>query len=60
MSAVPRFFSIARPHDPLWTQLLSRMFDRNDCNSMAVSGMQNRAGAKTRTPSTELLFGKES
>ena len=41
MSAMSGFLQLARPHDPMWTQFLSRLFDKNAAGSLALSRMQN-------------------
>ena len=52
------FFYWACPHNELWTQFLSTMFDGDDGKTVDVSRMPNRTTPTTRTAGSKFLFGK--
>ena len=43
MSVVSGFFQFARPHDPMWAQFLSKLFESYDRRPLALSDLQNGA-----------------
>ena len=58
MPVVFGLFQVARPYNPVWPQLLSKLLENYDHRSLALSGMQDGATTIARTIGTKLFPGK--